>query len=406
MMTIIKIAWRNVWRNKLRSSVVITAIALGLWAGLFMMALVLGLNEQRVSGAINSYLSHVQIHHPDFLKTLKIKHTLQDADLTAKTLKEDNRVKAFSTRINITGMAANSSGSYGVQLLGINPHKEANVTSVADNIIEGTYFANNKKNAVVVGKKLADKLNLKLKSKLVVTFQDADKNMISILFKVRGIYKTSNSIFDESTIFVQEKELSDHINLNGKYHEMIVLCHRITDAEALSKDLKTVIKQDEVQTWEEIAPELGYAQQMMSQMVYIFMFIILLALSFSIVNTMLMAVLERKKELGVLMAIGMNKRRIFTMIAFETVFISMVAAPLGIVAAYGTIHYFGIHGIDLSVVAEGLENLGVGAVIFPFLPTGLYIEISLLTLIVAFLSSLFPARRALKLNPSEAVRAL
>ena len=145
---------------------------------------------------------------------------------------------------------------------------------------------------------------------------------------------------------------------------------------------------------------------MMSEVLYIFMLIILLALSFSIINTMLMAVLERKKEIGMLMCIGMNKINLFSMIAFETVFISMVAAPIGILAAYATITYFGANGIDLSIVADGLEALGMGSSIFPFLPNELYINISLMTLVVAFLSSLFPARRALALRPAEAVRSL
>jgi len=406
MKTIIKIAWRNVWRNKLRSTVVISAIALGLWAGLFVMALVLGLNEQRMNGAVNSYLSHIQIHHPNYLETPKIKYTLQDTEAAIAALKKDSRIKAFSQRVSTTGMVANSSGSYGVQVLGIDPEQEKNITSISKNIQDGEYFTSSKKNSIVVGQKLAKKLKLKLKSKVVVTFQDIDKNIITVLFKVRGIYKTTSSIFDETTLFVQQKDLLKHLGIGEKSHEIVALCHSIKDADAVTEDLRKSIKNDAVQTWVEIAPELGYAQEMMGQMIYIFMAIILIALSFSITNTMLMAVLERKKEIGMLMSIGMNKMNLFTMIAFETIFITMVAAPIGILTAFFTIYYFGTNGINFAVVAEGLENLGVGAIVYPFLPSSLYINITIMTLIVAFLSSLLPARRALKLNPSEAVRSL
>ena len=119
-----------------------------------------------------------------------------------------------------------------------------------------------------------------------------------------------------------------------------------------------------------------------------------------------MAVLERKKELGMLMSVGLNKRKVFLMIVFETIFISLVAAPIGILLSYLLISYFGIHGIDLSVVGEGLEEFGIGTRIYTKLSLNNYWTISVLTLIVTFLSSLIPARRALKLNPAEAVRAL
>ena len=134
--------------------------------------------------------------------------------------------------------------------------------------------------------------------------------------------------------------------------------------------------------------------------------IILIALSFGIINTMLMAVLERKKELGMLMSVGLNKRKVFLMVVFETVFISVVAAPIGIFLSYMLISYFGNHGIDLSSVGEGLEELGIQTRVYTKLSFGNYINISILTLVVTFLSSLIPARRALKLNPAEAVRAL
>ncbi|MCH2021351.1 MAG: ABC transporter permease [Saprospiraceae bacterium] len=403
---IIKIAWRNVWRNKLRSTIVISAIALGLWGGLFVMSLVLGLNEQRMNGAVNSYLSHIQIHNPKYLENPKLKYSLQEVDEAIKFLEKDSRIKAFSKRVSSTGMAASSGGNQGVNILGIDPNEEKKVTNISNKIVEGEYFTQGKKNSIVIGQRLAKKLKLKLKSKLLITFQDIDKNIISIQFKVRGIYKTGSSVFDDSNIFVHKKALTQHLGIGTATHEIVALCNSIDYAESISKELHKILKKDLCQTWVEISPELGYAQEMMSNVVYIFMLIILLALSFSIINTMLMAVLERKKEIGMLMSIGMNKKNLFSMIAFETLFIVVIATPIGMLSAYLTITYFSNNGINLSVVEEGLGSLGIGAFVFPFLPKNLYINITLLTLIVAFLSSLFPARRALKLNPSEAVRSL
>lgn len=202
-------------------------------------------------------------------------------------------------------------------------------------------------------------------------------------------------------MFIQKKELLKHLVSGPATHQIVALCKHIEQAEAVCMDLNNKLDNDLAQTWIDIAPDLGYAQEMMSQVIYIFMLIILIGLSFSIINTMLMAVLERKKEIGMMMSVGMNKRQLFSMIAFETIFIALVAAPIGLSIAYFSINYFGQYGIDLSRIAAGLESHGMGSLVFPVLPIRLYLNISLLTLFVSFVSSLLPARRALKMNPSE-----
>ena len=404
MKTLIKIAWRNVWRNKLRSSLVILSIVLGIWAGLFLMAMTLGLNEQRMGGAVDTYLSHIQIHNPKFKEDQNINYFIEDKDAIIIAINSNKNIKAFAERIVVTAMVANSSGSKGIQILGIHPEKEKKLTKIYNKLTSGTYFTKFKKNPAIVGQKLAKKLKLKIRSKIVVTFQDYNGDLSSALFRVEGIYKTNNSIFDEGTIYVKASDLENSIGSQGKIHEIAILGNSINDIDNIQTSLKTKITKSKVETWNEISPELGYAQEMMGSMVFIFMGIVLIALAFSIINTMLMAVLERKKELGMLMAVGLNKKRLFTMISLETIFIVIIATPIGMLLSYWSISYFQKYGIDLSSVAEGLENLGIGSRIYTYLPKELYIQITAMTLLVAFLASIFPAKRALKLQPSEAIR--
>lgn len=404
MKTLIKIAWRNVWRNKLRSSLVILSIVLGIWAGLFLMGLTLGLNEQRMSGAVQTYLSHVQIHNPKFREEHKIKLTIKNKEEVLNVIESNKNVKAYSQRIVVTGVAANSHGSRGVQILGVEPKKEAKLTTISETLIEGTYFTKLKKNPVIVSQKMAIKLHLKLKSKIILSFQNAEGDLSSATCRVEGIFKTSSSVFDEGTVFVRLDDLDREALMKGNIHQIALIGNSIDDAEVLKADIYTKSPAHRVETWAEISPELGYAQEMMGSMIYIFMGIVMLALAFSIINTMLMAVLERKKELGMLMAIGMNKKSLFAMISIETVFISMLATPIGMLLSYWTISYYHTNGIDLSAVAAGLESLGIGSRIYTYLPPDLYVSITAMTLVVAFGSSIFPAKRALKLNPSEAIK--
>ncbi len=406
MLEIIKIAWRNVWRNKLRSFVVILSIALGIWAGLFIMSLTLGLNEQRLDGAINSYLSHIQIQNPDYLNDPNINYVIQNKENVLSELKKNKNIKAFATRNIVTAMVSSSKGAYGVRLLGINPTQEQKVSNISTLLKDGTYFSKFKKNPVVIGQKLAEKLGAKIRSKIVLNFQDMNKEITSAAFRVEGIYKSSSSRYDEFNIFVRQKDLNKLGDLKGNIHEIAAICNSINDVKNTVTDLEKNITTNKVRGWYDVAPELGYAQEMMSSMIYIFMGIILFALAFGIINTMLMAILERKKELGMLMSIGMNKTKLFLMIVFETVFLSTIAVPVGMFLSYLVIQHYSTKGIDLSAFAEGLESLGIGAFIFPYLPSHYYFTITLMTVIVAFLASLIPAKRALSLNPAEAVRSI
>ena len=407
-LTLLKLGWRNIWRSKLRSLVVIFSIIIGVWGGLLILGIMYGLNNQRMDIAINGYIGNVQIHNEKFLDDYAIKHVINNIDKYENFLSKDSRVKAYSKRIVLSGMLSNSNGSSGIQVLGVNPSSEKNVTKIYSKLIEGEYFKSKKNNTILVGKKIADKLNLKLKSKVVITFQDEKNNLVSLLFRVEGIFRSGNSMFDESNVYVKNQSIRDNlVNFIG-FHEMpIVIYENIEDSsldltDALKKDLKKIDNTNIIQSWDDIAVELAYANKMISAFLYFFMLIVISGLSFGIINTMLMAVLERKRELGMLMCIGMTRLKIFLMISIETLFLALIALPFGLIFSYFMINYFSVNGIDLSIVAAGLENFGIGTMLYLKLPLNYYYEIGLMIIVITIISSVFPSIRALKINPVEA----
>lgn len=403
MKTLLMIAWRNVWRNKLRSSIVIASVVLGIWSGLFIMAMVSGMNDQRLSSFINTNLSHIQIHNAGFQENFDKKDTIIGSNTLLKEIDTMSHVTAYTKRLVLQGMASTAHGNYGVKIMGIFPDEEKNVTDISEKLVQGTYLYKLKRNPIIIGEKLANKLGVKVNSKVVLNFQDSNNNTIATGFRVEGIFKTINSSFDEENVFVKYDDLAPLVSLSGKYHEIAILCDNITETETVKSQIKT---NNSVESWDQLSPELGYAQETMSNFIYIFMGIILLALAFGIVNTMLMAVLERKREIGMLLSVGMDKRKVFTMIILETLFLAFIAALLGVLLSIWTIEYFGRNGINLSAVAKGLESLGMGARVFTKLPFAMYVDITLMTLSVALIAAIIPARRALKLNPAEAVKAI
>ena len=174
----------------------------------------------------------------------------------------------------------------------------------------------------------------------------------------------------------------------------------------MAKALATPFPELLVQDWEELSPYVKLMSGYMDTVMALFMMIILGALGFGIVNTMLMVVLERTKELGMLMAIGMTRKRIFLMILYETVFLALVGAVVGEILSVLVIRYFGRVGIDLTSYAEGMESVGYSAMTFPYLEPYRYLQITVLVVITAIVASVYPALKALKLEPAEAIRTL
>lgn len=406
ILTLIKISWRNVWRNKLRSFVVIISVVFGLLGGIIIIAMSYGLNEERMNNAVETYLSHIQIHNKSFSEEYNIKHTIDNLEGIENAINNDSRVVSYSKRIILNGMLSNSNGSYGIQVKGVDPIEEVKVTNTYEKVIEGEYFKSEKENTILVGKKLAERLNLKLKSKVVITFQDENYELTSLLYRVEGIFRSGNSRYDEANVFVKNVSITKNLPNFSGYHEIPILLTDIELRNQVKNDLISKNSYNLIEGWDDISKDLAYANEMLAAVLYIFMMIILSGLSFGIVNTMLMAILERRKEIGMLMSIGMSRFKIFLMISFETMFLSIVALPIGLILSYSIVEYYSVVGIDLSIVEAGLENFGVGTRLYFKVPNQEYFIVAIMVFVISIISSIFPSVRALKINPVEATKTI
>ena len=399
------VAWRNVWRNKVRSLVIIIAVTIGIFAGVFSMAFMIGWMNQRVNSGIKTEVSHIQIHHPEYIKTGDIQDFIPGSGKILKEISENKDVKAVSGRMIVNSMIASAETGSGVQIIGINPQDEAMVTDIHNKLIEGKYLQGVKRNPIVIGDKLAKKLKVKIRSKVIITAQNTEGTIISAAFKVTGIYKTVNTSFDEMKVFVKKTDLAKFIGLpETTNHEIAILLYDNNKVEMVENELKNHYKGLEILNYKKLLPDLELITESMDFTMYIFIAIIMLGLGFAIINTMLMAVLERVKELGMLMAVGMNKIRIFFMIVLETVFLSLIGGVSGVIV--GTLISKLMHktGLDLSNWSEGLNAYGYDAIIYPVLQWNVLINITILVIIVGILAALYPAYKALKLNPADALR--
>jgi len=397
------VAWRNIWRNKGRSNVIIAAIAIGIFAGVFIWAFYNGMVAQRVQSAIITESSHLQIHHPEYLVNPDQKFFLERSDSMATTLDSLPGVKAVSRRILVNAMISSAETGSGIKVFAIDPVEERRVTNIGDKISEGTYLEG-RKTPIVIGEKLAEKLSVGLRSRLVLTLQMMDGTLTSGLFRVSGIYRTSNTMYDEANVFVRRSDLVSLINIDSNAcHEIAVLLDNNELLNQASGHIKEMFPGKDVKTWRELMPEVSLIEKNMDVYMYFFMIIVLVALIFGIINTMLMAVLERVKELGMLMAVGMNKMRVFRMIVLETVMLSITGGVIGIIIANVLVLVFNKRGIDLSLFAEGIEKMGYESIVYPVPDLGMTFTVAFMVLLTGIAAAIYPALRAVRLKPAEAL---
>ena len=249
MKTIIKIAWRNIWRTPMRSLIVIGSIVMGIWAGIFVVAFSYGLNKQRTLNSIQNSISHIQIHHPEYQKDYNSKYFIQEPERLKSTLEADKNIKAFAFRSLLNGMVSSPIKSNGVRIIGINKNQEKELTRIHSGLVEGNYFESKRRNPVLIGEALAKKLKVKLRSKVVLTFQDAENNIVSGAFRVCGIFKTQYTKYDEGNLFIENSDLQRLIK-SEKFHQVALLCNSIDQVDSTYQTLKSNLSDYEVKRLE------------------------------------------------------------------------------------------------------------------------------------------------------------
>ena len=404
---LVQIAWRNIWRNKARSLVVISSIIIGVWAGIFIMSFAWGLYKNNIDESVYRQLSHIQIHHPTFGEESDSKFTITNTDEIVKQLQFDNRIASVSSRVISTGMITSPTTAGGVTIYGINPASEITQIRLNEYVREGAYFDSGKQNEILIGEKLARKLKVKFKSKVVLTFTNVNSEIVSGAFRISGIYRSKNISLDEVNVYVQQKHLQELLELkSSESNEIAILVKDEEQLDTIKKFSVGVVPKGKIEDWKALSPELSMIIESFNLYTYIISGIILLALTFGIINTMLMSVLERIRELGMLMAIGLNKRKIFIMIMLETIYLTVIGSPIGLLVGWLTVTVLGKTGINISMFSEGLASYGFSSMIYPALEHEKYLIIVTMCLITAVLSAIYPAYKALQLNPSEAIRKI
>lgn len=402
---IFSMAWRNIWRNKMRSIVIMLSIAIGLFAGIAVLALYKGMMKSRVRTTIDAEVGHLQLHDNSFKKEYDPKFVITKGDEILKAIGKMHGVKLAAPRSITNGMLATATGSAGVQINGVIPEQEYEASQLKKKIIEGKIFDTARKNEVMIGKKLANKMKLKAGSKLVLTFTDTAGSIVSGAFRVIAIYQSANAPLDERNVYITMHDMNALLITGNTFHEIVLLLNNDEDLPILQKELQQKFSDYKVESWKEISPETDLLVKTTDQLSYILVTIIMFALAFGIINTMLMAILERTREIGMMLALGTNKMKVFLLVFFETIFLTLAGTPVGILIGWLASNYFNKNGLDISGMGkEMMSSFGYSTVIYPEFPADKFLGVMLIVFATAIISCLFPATKALRLKPVEALQ--
>jgi ABC-type lipoprotein release transport system permease subunit len=401
----VKLAWRNLFRNKRRTFIAGIAIGIGLGALIFTDALIVGMEEHMIHSATASFLGEGQIHRQGFRDSYEAKETIANLDDVAARLSNEPIVSHFTIRTMNFAMMSSPANVSGISMVGINPVTEQYLSQVDEAVVEGTYFEGESEHDVLIGSKLAEILEVGLGDRVVLTTTEAHTgNLSQAMFRISGIYHFNVEGMDRAMAFVRLPRAQQMLNLVGQAHEIAV---KFTDP-AYGRDRSLPFWDryssggNEALGWTDLLPQLEVAFELTSYSTWLMGIILFAVVALGIINILFMSLYERMFEFGVLRAIGTRPLSLFRLILLEAGSLAVVSIVMGVVLGFVVTFIFEQVGIDYT----GIEFAGVTIreLLYPRFELEQYIYYPIWVFILTTLIGVYPAAFAARMRPVEAMR--
>jgi putative ABC transport system permease protein len=408
----VKMAWRNIWRNPRRTILTIAAIAFASTLLVFMLSFQLGSYGAMINASVRIHTGHLQVQAKGYQDKKSMRLVVPRPVAVGGILDKVPEVDAYTFRGNAFSLASSRERTYGVIVVGIDPVREARVSTLKKLIRQGSYLSEGDTDKALVGELLAKNLQVSLGDELTILGQGRDGSIAATVVRVQGIYSSGMDEFDRSSIHIPLKTFQDVYTMRGAVHEVVAIARSLKDVSVMKDATRAGLRKLDQKhplvalDWDELMPGLLQAIEMDLVSGIIFWFILIVVVAFSILNTFLMAIFERTREFGVLMAIGTTPRRLTKVLLIESTAMTMIGIVSGIVAGCLLTWYFQVHGLDLGGTSEVMSQYGISGRMYP--------QLSLITalsgpgavLFVTFLTALYPALKVRRLRPVEAMTAV
>jgi putative ABC transport system permease protein len=405
-------AWRNIWRHPRRAVLTMAAIAFATVLLIFMLSWQFGSYETMIKAVVKVHTGHLQVQAAGYHEQQDMHLVVSDPTAVGRILDETPDVAAHTARATAFSLVSSKERTYGVAVRGIDPAREAQVTTLKQLIREGSYLTDGDTAQALVGELLAKNLRAGVGDELVLLGQGRDGSIAATVVRVAGIFSYGQDEFDRSVLYIPLSYFQEVYNMRGGVHEVVALCASLEAVPRVKRSVAHAIHTIDTQEklvvldWMDLMPGLIQSIKMDLISGFIFYIILIVVVAFSILNTFLMVIFERTREFGVFMALGTTPARLTRLLLFESTTLTLLGTALGILAGSLVTWYFQVHGIVISGTSEMLRQYG--------LPERMYPQLSLLSiavgaglvLIITLVTALYPALKVRRLRPVEAMRAI
>ncbi len=401
----IKLAWRNIFRNKRRTFIAGTAIGIGLASLIFVDALIIGMKDIMVQSATASFLGEGQIHHQDYQRTGEVTLTINNPDQVVAGLKKEKVVEDFTLRTMSFGMITSPANVSSINLVGINPNTEKYLSQIDEALQKGSYFDGDNPRDIVIGNELAEILEVELGDRVVITVSEAETGDLSQeMFRISGIYHFNIQEMDKGMAFIRLHKAQEILAIGDNVHEIALTFTNTQLGRQSDHPFWHKYSQhgNKAQGWTELMPQLHAALELTDFSTLIIGIILFGVVALGIINTLFMAIHERIFEFGVLRAVGTRPYKVAQMILFEAGSLAIVSIILGNILGFIVTYITSQVGIDYT----GIEFAGVTfrQLLYPQLKPVQFAWYPLWVFIITVLVGVYPAIYAAKITPVHALR--
>ena len=401
-----KLAWLNIWRNKRRTIITATSVFFAVLLAILFRSLTDGIYDNMIHNMVSYSSGYLQIHQKGYWDEQSIDNTFEADEQLYQELFNNPNITYVTPRLQTFALASYSDKTKGVLILGIDPEREKEVNNLNMKITNGEYIESVNENAVVLGEGLATQLKLKVNDTLVLLGQGYHASSAAAMFRVIGLIKLGAIELNSNVVYMPIKQAQFMYGAENRLSSISIMVDDTKHLESLKRSLIKSIDNTtyEVMTWKEMMPELDQFIEADSSGHYIIIGVLYIIISFGLFCTLLMMMFERKHELGILVAIGMKKRLLASILLLESIFISLIGCIAGIIGGVLIIKWFTNYPIHLTgKVKQVYEDYGIESILYFSNQEYIFISQTMIVLALSILLAFYPSFKIIKLKPIEAI---
>lgn len=404
----LKLAWRNIWRNKRRTLITAASIFFAVILAIATRSAQTGSYENMIRNVVSFFTGYVQIHKTGYWEEQTLDNGFINDEELEQVLSSNKNIVEFVPRLESFALASSGENTKGTMVVGITPEKEKLVTNLDEKIVEGNYLSGNDEDAVLIAEGLAKALELGLNDTLVLMGQGYHGVTAAGKFPIRGIIRFGSPELNAGLVYLPIQKAQWMYSAENMLTSIVLMVNNPSAVEKISKELSNSLDKEEyeVMNWKEMLPELVQMIESDSAGGVIMIFVLYMVIGFGIFGTLLMMVNERMHEFGILVAIGMKNIKLSFIVLLETIMISFIGVFAGMLGAIPIVAYFYNNPIRFTgEFAKMSEQYGMEA-IMPFsADPANFTDQAWAVLVMALLLALYPFYSILRLKAMEALRS-